>query len=246
MGQVGAAATSRRGGTVVRWLRIFAVTGALALCLMGCVAAPGYGYARTAVVVGGPQVAFTFSDGVEGYYEPAYGAYVYGDGGYYYRWVGNDWVYANYYGGPWQPVVATVYLPPLLAFGPPPPIVGYRPYFVWWRLHEAHWYAVNHPHWWYRHRMYVRHYALWHEHVVRFYARHPAQRPGMRPLFHARERRFDHARLRQRRAAQENRFRRAPRRFHPRPLRGHPYRGHPYRGHPYHGPRPAQRRHGHP
>ena len=197
---------------MTRWLRIFAVIGAMVVSLTGCVAPPGYGYAQTSVVVGGPQVAFRFSDGVEGYYDTAYGTYVYGDGGYYYRWVGSSWVYTNYYGGPWTPVVGAVYLPPLLIYGPPPPVVAYRPYFVWWRLHAAPWYAVNHPRWWYRHRFYVRHYALWHEHVVKFYENHPGRGLGMRPMFRHRDQRFDrmqrHGQVQRRQ--DDQRYRRQP------------------------------------
>lgn len=219
---------------MARWVRMVVTIGALMASLTGCVARAGYGYSQTSMAIGGPQVAFTFSDGVAGYYDATYNAYIYGDNGYYYRWAGTNWVYANDYGGPWQPVVTSVYLPPLLAYGPPPPVVAYRPYFVWWRQHEARWYATRHPRWWYRHRMYVRHYALWHEHVVRFYARHPGQRPGMRPLFRTRESRFY-------RAPQRRRFY-GPRRFPVQRMRAygrpHPFRGrpHPPYFHPHPGP----------
>ncbi len=202
-----------------RWAGVWALMGVALLLLSGCVVRPGgYGYVTTGVAVAGPQVAFTFSDGVDAYYEPAFGAYIYSDDGYYYRWVNDGWVYATYYDGPWIPVVATVYLPPLLAFGPPPPIVRYRPYFVWWRMHAARWYAIHHPHWWYRHHLYMRHYAQWRAHVVRYYENHPGRRPAMRVLFHRREQRLD--RLRHQRAM----ARRRQERFHAR--------------HPLAGPRP--------
>lgn len=237
---------------MVRRMRIVAMLSTVMLALMGCVAAPGYGYSQTSVAIEGPQVALTFTDGVEAYYESAYGTYIYSDDGYYYRWVGNNWVYASYYGGPWQPVVTTVYLPPLLAYGPPPPLVAYRPYFVWWRLHEARWYAANHPRWWYRHRIYVRHYALWRAHVLRFYRRHPTQRPDMRPFFHHNpQRRF--ARTPEGRSPYElNQLHRGRSRNHdgPPPFRGHvgyfhphPLRSRPQRGRPRHWP---QGRHIHP
>ncbi|MHB8253272.1 MAG: hypothetical protein ACYDEV_06125 [Acidiferrobacter sp.] len=231
---------------MVRWARGVAAIGAMVVLLTGCVVPPGYGYARTSFVVGGPQVAFTFSDGVEGYYEPAYGTYIYGDGGYYYRWVGSSWVYASSYGGPWEPVVTTMYLPPLLIYGPPPPTVAYRPYFVWWRLHAAPWYEVNHPRWWYQHRPYIRHYALWRDHVVRFYENHPGQRPVMRPLFRGREQRLDRAPRPQRlRRYQQRRFHdgrppayRQPPRFRKPPMRGRPDRGRPRRRRREHPERP--------
>ena len=168
-----------------RWIRVWAMMGAALLLLSGCVVRPGgYGYSEATFAVAGPQVAFTFSDGIDAYYEPAFGAYIYGANGYYYRWVNDGWVYATYYDGPWLPVIATVYLPPLLAYGPPPPIVRYRPYFVWWRMHAARWYAIHHPHWWYRHHFYMRHYAAWRAHVIRYYENHPGRRPAMRPFFH--------------------------------------------------------------
>lgn len=186
--------------------------GASIMMLTGCVPPQGYGYAQTSFAVAGPQVAFTFSDGVQGYYESAYGTYVYGDGGYYYRWDADRWVYASYYSGPWQPLGVGVYLPPLLVYGPPPPVVSYRPYFVWWRLHAAVWYQRNHPQWWYRHRFYVRHYALWRDHVARVNENRPGWRPRMRPLFRRRDRRVDniqHQRvIQQRRQMQQQRLRR--------------------------------------
>ena len=227
-----AVAYGDKEGTMTRWVKVITAIGAVAFLLTGCVAPPGYGYTQASVTVGGPQVAFAFSDGVQGYYDSAYGTYIYGDGGYYYRWVGNSWVYTSYYGGPWAPIGVGVFLPPLLIYGPPPPVVAYRPYFVWWRLHAAPWYQVNHPRWWYQHRLYVRHYALWHEHVVRFYENHPGQRPAMRPFFRRSGERFNRMPpQRQGRPYQQDRFRgRQPqgqfrgapgRGGHPGPRRGH-------------------------
>jgi len=170
----------------VRNVKGFVFLGVVMLWLTGCVMPPGgYGYTQTTVGFGGPRMEFSFSDGVGAYYAPTFGTYIYSDNGYYYRWTGGGWIYTTYYDGPWMPVEAGVYLPPLLIYGPPPPIVGYRPYFNWWRIHQAGWYAANHPRWWYRHRFYIHHYALWQDHVVRFYANHPGQRPVMRALFHA-------------------------------------------------------------
>lgn len=209
--------------------------GAALLLLSGCVVrSGGYGYSETAFAVAGPQVAFRFSDGVDAYYEPAFGTYIYGANGDYYRWMGDGWVYATYYDGPWVPVVASVYLPPLLVYGPPPPIVRYRPYFVWWRMHAARWYAIHHPHWWYRHHFYMRHYAAWRAHVVRYYENHPGRRPAMRALFHRREQRIDHGRAPQRLARPRqhrfpDRYPRAQRRAPPRYRRPFIRRAHPIR-----------------
>ncbi|HUW98558.1 MAG TPA: hypothetical protein VMV40_06915 [Acidiferrobacter sp.] len=169
---------------MTRWVKVFAIIGVAVGLLAGCVVPPGYGYTRATVVVGGPQVAFTFSDGVQGYYLSSYGTYVYGANGYYYRWVGNGWVYADYYNGPWAPVGAGVYLPPLLIYGPPAPTVAYRPYFIWWRSHAAPWYRMNHPRWWREHERYVHNYGQWHEHVRRFHEDRPGEGMGMRPSFH--------------------------------------------------------------
>lgn len=228
---------------MARWMRIFAVLGTMMVALAGCVAAPGYGYSQTSLMIGGPQVAFTFSDGVGAYYQPAYNSYIYSDDGYYYRWVGNHWLYARYYGGPWQAVVTTVYLPHLLAYGPPPPLVAYRPYFIWWRQHEARWYAARRPRWWYQHRIYVRHYALWRQHIQRFYPRRAVQGPNAGAPFYNQERRFS-------RAPQ------GPGRYAPRKLRGRPFPAYggprPFRAqagyfHPHppqRGPHPGRPRHG--
>ncbi len=174
-----------------RWVKLWVTTVAALLVLDGCVMPPGrYGYSGS-IMVGAPQVAFTFDDGVAAYYESAYGVYVYEDDGVYYRWTDGAWVYANNYDGPWAPVLGAVYLPPLLMYGPPPPLVRYRPYFLWWRGHFAHWYAIHHPRWWYRHRVYMRSYPAWRAHVVKGYARHPGRRPGMRAFYHPREQRLD-------------------------------------------------------
>lgn len=180
--------------------RTLAVLAAVAL-LGGCYYQPygygsgyygdGYSYYSATTEIGAPAAVFTFSDGVQGYYAPAYGAYVYGYGGYYYRWNGAAWLFTVNFGGPWRPLPPAFSLPPLLAFGPPPPVVAYRPYFIWWRAHMTGWYARYHPAWWARHREYIRHYALWHERVVHFYRMHPGARPRMRPLFSGRERPFN-------------------------------------------------------
>ncbi|HET9122984.1 MAG TPA: hypothetical protein VFN52_05725 [Acidiferrobacteraceae bacterium] len=156
------------------------------MLLAGCYYGPP-AYPQAVVAVA-PAPVFVFPDGVDAYYDPAYGTYVYGDGGFYYRWVGGGWVYTASWGGYWRPLPPAVFLPPLLVYGPPPPVVGYRPYFIWWRARVGGWYAVHHPLWWERHERYLRHYQLWHARVVTFYARHPGYRPRMRPVFHGRAR----------------------------------------------------------
>ena len=218
-----------------RWVGMWAVAGVALLFLSGCVVRPGaYGYGEGTFAVAGPQVAFTFSDGVDAYYESAFGAYIYGANGYYYRWVNNGWLYATYYDGPWVPIGGSVYLPPLLAYGPPPPVVRYRPYFVWWRMHAGPWYAVHHPHWWYRHHFYLRHYGAWRTHVIRYYDNHPGRRPAMRVLFHRHEQRMDRLQQRRMMRQRQNRF------YDHGPMaqRGGPLRyRRPFMG----GPGPAQR-----
>ena len=150
------------------------------------------GYTSGTYAQGGPTAVFTFSDGVQGYYLSTYSTYVYGYNGGYYRWIGDGWDYAPYYNGPWGPLPPSFYLPPLLVYGPPPPVVAYRPYFVWWRAQAGPWYAMHHPGWWQRHQMYVRHYNLWNDHVVRYYQIHPHYRPVMHPVFRRQGPEFDH------------------------------------------------------
>lgn len=139
-----------------------------------------------AVGVVGPQYAFSFGNNVNAYYSPVYRTYLYGDGGLYYRWVDTGWVYGPAPVGPWLPLSLAVFLPPVLLYGPPPPVIVYRPYFVWWRMAVAPWYARVHPGWWMQHRVFLAHYALWRARVVPIYAAHPGllwRRPGMRPIF---------------------------------------------------------------
>ena len=165
-------------------------TAASMLVLGGCYYyGPPYeppAYTEATVAVVAPTPVFVFSGGVSTYYEPTYSAYVYGDDGYYYRWVNNGWVYTSSWGGYWRPMPPSLLLPPLLVYGPPPPVVGYRPYFVWWRGRVGGWYEENHPVWWQRHERYLANYQVWHANVVRFYENHPGYHPRMRPLFHGR------------------------------------------------------------
>ena len=143
-------------------------------------------YAGIFIGIAMPNFAFSFGQGLNAYYAPAYQSYIYGYNGFYYRWYNGGWVYASIYSGPWFPIPPTMALPALLVYGPPPPVVMYRPYFAWWRLHVAPWYRENHPAWWARHHMYLRHYRVWHAYAPRFYALHPFYRENMRRIFHQR------------------------------------------------------------
>ncbi|MHB8564073.1 MAG: hypothetical protein ACYDDA_09045 [Acidiferrobacteraceae bacterium] len=145
--------------------------------------------------VSAPIFAFSFGEGVGAYWAPAYGGYIYNEDGNYLRWTGIGWVYTPVYGGPWAPLPPDFVLPPMFAYGPPPPIVVYRPYFLWWRAHVGPWYAEYHPRWWLRYHPYLRHYDDWRMRVVPYYAAHPHiwEHPaamGMRPHFFAGGRRF--------------------------------------------------------
>ncbi|WP_298136238.1 hypothetical protein [Acidiferrobacter sp.] len=136
--------------------------------------------------ISGPQYAFTFGDNLNAYYWPAYSTFIYADNGFYYRWIDGGWVYAPGVAGPWWPIAPGVFLPPALLYGPPPPVIGYRPYFVWWRAGIGPWYARAHPIWWMHHRMFLAHYAVWRARIIPYYQAHPGifwRRPGMRPVF---------------------------------------------------------------
>ncbi|MHB1697161.1 MAG: hypothetical protein ACYCSQ_03530 [bacterium] len=169
-------------------LQIFAVFfGVFVLILGGFVTyynTPAYsqGY-NIGIGVASPNLAFSFGEGVNAYYAPTYGGYLYGYNGSYYRWYNDGWFYANTYGGPWFPVTAGIYLPGILTFGPPPPVVAYSPYFTWWRNNIGPWYRYHHPGWWGRHHMYLRNYNVWREHEGRFYNNHPYQNWRMRRPF---------------------------------------------------------------
>ncbi|MHB1950773.1 MAG: hypothetical protein ACYCQK_04795 [Acidiferrobacteraceae bacterium] len=138
--------------------------------------------------VSAPVYAFGMGEGVAVYWAPRYDSYVYVENGYYLRWTGAGWVYVTAYGDPWMPLPPGFVLPPLFAYGPPPPIVVYRPYFLWWRAHVAPWYAESHPRWWMRYHPYLHDYDDWRVHVIPYYAAHPEiwEHPralGMRPRF---------------------------------------------------------------
>ncbi|MHB1495567.1 MAG: hypothetical protein ACYCUY_09005 [Acidithiobacillus sp.] len=131
------------------------------------------------------QINFAFSvgDGVNAYYLPMASNFVYAYDGYYYDWAGNGWLYSTDYIGPWYPLPPYSVLPLPLEYGPPPPMVPYQPYFVWWRARVAPWYQVNHPAWWLRHRVDLDHYRVWRARVIPRYRARPFYRGPMRPVF---------------------------------------------------------------
>lgn len=143
-------------------------------------------YAGVFIGVSTPNFVFSFGQGLNAYYSPAFQSYIYGYNGLYYRWLNGGWVYTNVYSGPWYPINPSIILPAPLVYGPPPPVVMYRPYFLWWRLHAAPWYREHHPGWWARHHMYLKNYRAWHAYAPKFYARHPFNREKMHPVFHRR------------------------------------------------------------
>ncbi len=159
---------------------IRALIGALAVSLLSaCYYGPmGGGYVTTDLGIGMPAPVFTFENGLDVYYMSAYGAYVYGEGGVYYRWANGAWFYTRNFGGPWFAVTGGTYLPPALLYGPPPPTVAYRPYFLWWRQHAAPWYSIHHPGWWRQHRPFMGHYDMWRRHFAHPYPSRPFFRPG--------------------------------------------------------------------
>ena len=166
--------------------RHMVVVAAVILGLWAAGARPAQAGMAISVGVAGPAYTFSFGGQINAYYWPAYNSYLYGSGGIYYRWVDGSWLYAPAFMGPWLPLAPTVFLPPALLYGPPPPVVFYRPYFLWWRMAVGPWYARVHPGWWMRHRRFLAHYALWRTRVVPLYAAHPDflwRRPGMRPVF---------------------------------------------------------------
>ena len=104
------------------------------------------------------------------------------------QWTGNGWLYSTDYIGPWYPLPPYSVLPLPLEYGPPPPMVPYQPYFVWWRARVAPWYRVNHPAWWFRHRVDLDHYRVWRARVIPRYrgglaAGRPFYRGPMHPVF---------------------------------------------------------------
>ncbi len=166
--------------------RRIVVLVAMACALWGLSWRPAQAYVGISVGIGGPGFGVSFGENLNAYYAPAYSTYVYADGGLYYRWVDGGWVYSRAFVGPWWPLTPAVFLPPLLLYGPPPPVVTYRPYFLWWRMRVAPWYAQAHPVWWMRHRMFMAHYGLWRTRIVPFYEAHPGllwRRPVGRVVF---------------------------------------------------------------
>lgn len=134
------------------------------------------------------QINFAFSvgDGVDAYYLPTVSSFVYAYDGFYYDWAGNAWLYSTDYIGPWYPLPPNMVLPLPLEYGPPPPVVPYQPYFVWWRARVAPWYRINHPAWWLRHRVDLDHYRIWRMRVIPRYRVRPFFRGPMHPVFRPR------------------------------------------------------------
>jgi hypothetical protein len=167
-------------------LFLTAFAGIFILFLSGFAAyysSPAYSEGYYGVGVATPNFAFSFGNGVNAYEAPIYGGYIYGYNGYYYRWLNGGWVYANVYAGPWYPVTSGIYMPGILAFGPPPPVVAYPGYFSWWRNNIGPWYRDNHPGWWGRHHMFLENYGTWRSHVNNYYNNRPYQNWRMRRPF---------------------------------------------------------------
>ncbi len=138
----------------------------LAVFLSGCAAYNSQSAYSEGYYIGaqGPNFAFSVGNGINAYYVPSFGAYVYGYNGYYYRWMNGGWVYANVYDGPYYPVAAGIFVPGPLLYGPPPPIYGNAPYFTWWRANVGPWYRVHHPGWWGMHHRFLGNYNAWQSH----------------------------------------------------------------------------------
>ncbi|MHB1679514.1 MAG: hypothetical protein ACYCTB_03255 [bacterium] len=121
-----------------------------------------------------PLFAFGLGNGINVYFLTSLSTYIYEYNGVYFNWENNGWVYSTAYYGPWYPVSSVVVIPVPLLYGPPPPVVAYQPYFNWWRTQIGPFYRVYHPRWWYRHRIFIRHYTIWKRVVInRVYNRRP-------------------------------------------------------------------------
>ncbi len=136
-----------------------------------------HSYIGFSIGVAAPNFAFSIGSGVNAYYAPAFG-YIYGYNGYYYRWMGNYWLYGTAFGGPWYPIPYGFYVPPILIYGPPPPFYNNGPYFRWWAGHVGPWWHANYPGWWARHGAYMGNYHEWNDHMERYYHGRPG--PGWR------------------------------------------------------------------
>lgn len=149
--------------------------------LTGC--ADFYGspaYSQNYFAVSTPNFAFSFGEGVNAYYAPSFGGYIYGYNGYYFRWMNGSWLYASVYPGPWYSLPPNFILPGVLAYGPPPPVVSNRPYFDWWRVHVSPWYITHHPEWYRRNSRFMNNYRNWHSHVNRYYYNRPSSSWGLK------------------------------------------------------------------
>ena len=130
-----------------------------------------------------PLFVFGLGDGINVYFLTSLSTYIYEYNGLYFNWENNGWLYSTTYYGPWQQVTPVVVIPVPLLYGPPPPVIAYEPYFRWWRLRIGPFYRMYHPRWWYRHRVFIRHYTIWKKVVIKkIYVRRPFYRGKIHPI----------------------------------------------------------------
>ena len=144
--------------------------------------------AQFGVFIGAPTFAFSLFGGVNVFWMPSFATYTYYGNGYYYRWYQGGWLYAPVYYGPWAPLPPWFVLPQVLLYGPPPPVIAYRPYFMWWRGYVGPWYEMHHPYWWGRYHPYLDHFDDWRQRAVPRFRNHPdfwehRGGPRMHPIF---------------------------------------------------------------
>ncbi len=116
-----------------------------------------------------PTFAFAVGSGVNVYYDPFLSSYLYEYNGIYFNWVNNAWVYSPVYSGPWYAITPYVVIPTPLLFGPPPPVIAYRPYWSWWSVQIGPFYMTYHPLWWRRYGAYTTNYNVYVRKVVNNY-----------------------------------------------------------------------------
>ncbi len=195
--------------------------------------------AQFGIYVGAPSFAFSLFGGVNVFWMPSLATYAYYGNGYYYRWYQGGWLYAPVYYGPWAPLPPWFVLPQILLYGPPPPLVLYRPYFAWWRGNIGPWWRMHHPGWWGRYHPYLHHFDDWRRRAIPYFRNHPdfwerRGGPRMRPSFapvHPNYRRSfisSHPNIRQR----FNQYR-GRQGYYPRPNFRAPFRRAPFRQAPF-------------
>lgn len=116
-----------------------------------------------------PIFVFAVGSGVNVYYDPFLSSFLYEYNGIYFNWVNDAWVYSINYDGPWYAITPYVIIPTPLLFGPPPPVVAYRPYWSWWSIKIGPFYMTYHPLWWRRYGIYATHYNLYVKKVINNY-----------------------------------------------------------------------------